>query len=147
MRRFAIVFLSLCCLVACSPDAERTAPAPAAGDNVNVVNGLMAAFNAHDADKMRDYWHPDVTWIELSGEQASKVTTSAQQLHDELVAYFDAYPTVSSSLENIIVNGNFVTAVERPVWEEAGERKSQASVVVYEIIDGRVKRFWYYPPQ
>ena len=111
------------------------------------MNGLMAAFNAHDADKMREYWAPDVTWIELAGEQASPVTTSAQQLHDELVAYFEAYPTVSSSLENITVNGNFVTAVERPVWEEAGERKSQASVVVYEIIDGKVKRFWYYPPQ
>ena len=47
----------------------------------------------------------------------------------------------------LAVNGAFVTAVERPVWEEAGERKSQASVVVYEIIDGKVKRFWYYPPQ
>ena len=147
MRRIATIILSVCFLAACSPDAERTAPLPAAGDNVNVITGLMAAFNDHDADKMRDYWHSDVTWIELSGEQASPVTTSAMQLHDELVAYFEAYPTVSSSLENITVNGNFVTAVERPVWQEAGERKSQASIVVYEIIDGKVKRFWYYPPQ
>ena len=53
----------------------------------------------------------------------------------------------SSSLENITVNGNYVTAVERPVWQEAGERMSQSSIVVYEIIDGKVKRFWYYPPQ
>ncbi len=147
MRRFAIFFVSIFILAACSPDAERNGPPPAAGDNVNVVTGLMAAFNDHDADRMRDYWHPDVTWIELSGEQASTVTTSAQQLHDELVAYFEAYPTVSSSLENITVNGNYVTAVERPVWQEAGERMSQSSIVVYEIIDGKVKRFWYYPPQ
>lgn len=146
MRSTLIAFICLL-LAACSPDAERTAPPPAAGDNVKVVNGLMAAFNAHDAGRMRAFWHPDVTWIELAGEQSSKVTTSAQQLHDELVAYFEAYPSVSSSLENISVNGNFVTAVERPVWEEAGERKSQASIVVYEIIDGKVKRFWYYPPQ
>lgn len=147
IRSLVSAVVLLVAAAACAPDAERHAPDPAAGDNVNVVNGLMAAFNAHDAGKMRDYWHPDVTWIELSGVQASPVTTSAQQLHDELVAYFEAYPTVSSSLENIAVNGAFVTAVERPVWEEAGERKSQASVVVYEIIDGKVKRFWYYPPQ
>lgn len=146
MRLFAPIVAALF-FAACSPDAERTAPPPPSGDNVAVVNGLMAAFNAHDPEKMRDYWHPDVTWIELSGAQASTVTTSAAQLHDELVAYFEAYPTVSSSLENIAVNGQFVTAVERPVWEEAGERKSQSSVVVYEIIDGKVKRFWYYPPQ
>ena len=134
-------------LIACSPDAERHAPEMASGDNVEIVNGLMAAFNAHDADKMRSYWTSDVTWIELSGQQASVVTSSAAQLHTELIAYFEAYPSVSSSLEHISVNGNFVTAVERPVWEEGGERKSQASVVVYEIIDGKVKRFWYYPPQ
>jgi hypothetical protein len=146
MRRIAIAFASLL-FAACAPDAERTAPPPAAGDNVKVVSGLMAAFNAHDAEKMREFWHPDVTWIELSGERASLVTTSAAQLYTELVAYFEAYPSVSSSLESISVNGNFVTAVERPVWEEAGERKSQASVVVYEIVDGKVKRFWYYPPQ
>ncbi len=134
-------------IAACAPDAERTAPPPAVGDNVGVITGLMAAFNAHDADKMRDYWHSDVTWIELSGQQASVVTSSAAQLHNELIAYFEAYPSVKSGLENIAVNGNFVTAIERPVWEEAGERKSQASIVVYEIIDGKVKRFWYYPPQ
>jgi hypothetical protein len=145
--RLALVSAILIFLAACAPDAERTAPPPAAGDNVKVVNGLMAAFNAHDAAKMREYWHPDVTWIELSGERASLVTISASQLYTELIAYFEAYPSVSSSLENISVNGNFVTAVERPVWEEAGERKSQASVVVYEIVDGKVKRFWYYPPQ
>ncbi len=147
MLRPALFGVAAFFLVACSPDAERTVPPPAAGDNVEVVNGLMAAFNDHDADRMREFWHPDVVWIELAGAQASAVTTSAQQLYEELVAYFEAYPSVSSSLENVSVNGNFVTAIERPVWEEGGERKSQASVVVYEIIDGKVKRFWYYPPQ
>ena len=145
-RTFGLMFL-LFAAVACAPDAERAAPAPASGDNVKIVNGLTAAFNAHDPEKMREYWASDVTWIELSGEQASVVTSSAAQLQTELVAYFEAYPSVSSSLENIAVNGNFVTAVERPVWEEAGERKSQKSIVVYEIIGGKVKRFWYFPPQ
>lgn len=146
MRLFGLAAAAVL-LAACAPDAERAAPPPAAGDNVQVVNGVMAAFNAHDADKMLDYWHPDVTWIELSGAQASTVTTSARQLHDEMIAYFEAYPSVKSSLESVSVNGAFVTAIERPVWEEGGERKTQASVVVYEIIDGRIKRFWYYPPQ
>ena len=147
MLRLFGLFACLFLFAACAPDAERAAPVPASGEKVDVVTGLMAAFNAHDADKMREFWHSDVTWIELSGQQASAVTSSAAQLHTELIAYFEAYPAVSSSLDNIAVNGNFVTAIERPVWEEAGERKSQASVVVYEIIDGKVKRFWYFPPQ
>ncbi len=142
-----LVLLLFWLSAACAPDAERAEPTEPSGDAVAAVNGLMAAFNAHDPDKMREYWREDVTWIEIAGVQASVVTSSADQLHAELVAYFEAYPSVSSSLETISVNGNYVTAIERPVWEEDGERMSQASVVVYEVIDGKVKRFWYFPSQ
>lgn len=132
---------------ACSPDAERAEPQAASGAHVDAVNSLMAAFNAHDADKMREYWTDDVTWVEVTGAGSSIVTDNAQVLHDELVAYFQAYPDVSSSLENVAVNGNYLTAIERPVWLEDGKPKSQSSIVVYEFEDGKVKRFWYYPPQ
>ena len=142
-----LVLLLFWLSAACAPDAERAEPTEPSGEAVAAVNGLMAAFNAHDPGKMREYWRDDVTWIEIAGVQASVVTSSADQLHDELVAYFEAYPSVSSSLETISVNGNYVTAIERPVWEEDGERMSQASVVVYEVIDGKVKRFWYFPAQ
>lgn len=140
-----LVMFAFC--AACAPDAERAAPEKPAGEAVETVKGLMAAFNDHDPDKMRDYWRPDVTWIEVSGNQASVVTSSADQLYDELVAYFENYPSVSSSLSGLSVNGNYVTAVETPAWEEDGERRSQSSVVVYEIIDGKVRRFYYFPPQ
>ena len=146
VRVIATLMMALTAL-ACAPDAERNAAPPAAGEGVEIVQGLMAAFNDHDADRMRDFWHSDVTWIEVSGDQSSIVTTSAAQLHSELITYFETFPSVSSSLENITVNGNYVSAVERPVWEEGGERKTQASVVVYEITNGKVKRFWYFPPQ
>jgi hypothetical protein len=147
MLRFLAVIFFFAGLAACAPDAERAGAPAAVGEAVEIVNGLMTAFNAHDPDKMREYWHSDVTWIEISGDRSSVVTTSAAQLYSELVAYFESFPSVSASLENVSVNGNYVTAIERPVWEEAGERKSQASIVVYEIIDGKVKRFWYFPPQ
>ena len=122
-------------------------PELAAGVEVQAVNDLMSAFNNHDPDGMREYWHQDVTWFEIAGNDTSAITTSADQLHGELVSYFEALPSVSSTLENISSNGRFVTAVERAVWEQDGERKSQTSNVVYEVVDGRVKRFWYFSPQ
>lgn len=134
-------------MAACAPDAERAAPVAPSGPKVDAVKGLMAAFNDHDADKMREYWRDDVTWIEITGNQSSVVTASADQLHQELVAYFENFPEVSSSLESISVNGDYLTAVERPVWVQNGEKKSQSSVVVYQFEDGKVKRFWYFPPQ
>lgn len=131
----------------CAPDAERAKPTEPSGVGAEAVTGLMSAFNNHNPDQMREYWHADVTWIEVSGDGASVITSSADQLYNELVVYFETFPSVRSSLENVSVNGDFVSAVERPVWEEDGERKSQASFVVYEIDDGKVKRFWYFPPQ
>ena len=149
MRKFRLFWLSALCFAvsACAPDAERAQAEPASGPNVAVVTQLMAAFNKQDPDAMRAFWHDDVVWIEISGDQTSVVTASAQQLYDELTVYFQSYPSVRSSLENISVNGNYLTAVERPVWEEKGERQSQASIVVYEFEDEKIKRFWYYPPQ
>ncbi len=132
---------------ACAPDAERNEPGDPSGPQVEAVKGLMAAFNKHDAAAMRRYWHDDVAWLEINGTQSSVVTDSAEQLYQELVVYFENYPEVSSSLESISVNGDYLTAIERPVWVEGGEEKSQSSIVVYEFDDGKVKRFWYYPPQ
>ncbi len=145
MRMILLVLVSM--LAACAPDAERAAPAQAVGDNVDVVNGLMAAFNDHDADTMREFWHGDVAWIEITGDQSRVVTSSASQLRNELVSYFEAFSTVSSSLAKISVNGDYVTAVETTVWDQDGARKSQSSIVAYEITGGKVKRFWYFPPQ
>ncbi len=132
---------------ACAPDAERAKPAAPVGEGAEAVIGLVEAFNDHDPDRMRGFWRDDVTWLEISGEGTSVITSSADQLYDELVLYFERFPSVRSSLENIAVNGAYVSAVERAVWEEDGERKSQSSFVVYEIADGKVKRFWYFPPQ
>ncbi len=145
MRGLVVAILLLA--AACAPDAERAEPAAAVGEQVEIINGLMAAFNDHDAAAMREYWHDDVAWIEITGDHSSVITSSANQLYNELISYFEAFPTVSSSLAKVSVNGNYVSAIETPVWEQDGERKSQSSIVVYEIIDGRVKRFWYFPPQ
>lgn len=141
--RFCFLSVFLCLAAGCGGQrALQQNEAPAAA-----VSALMTAFNAHDPDEMRAHWTNDVTWYEVSGDQMSIVTSSAEQLHGELVAYFEAYPDVSSRLESVAVNGNYVTAIERPQWKQEGVYKSQASVVVYEVIDGKVKRFWYYPPQ
>ena len=147
MRNILFGLVAAMAILGCAPDAERAAPPPPVGEGAEVVAGLMKAFNDHDPDAMRSFWHDDVTWIEVSGADSAAITSSAQQLYDELVVYFKSNPTVSSSLDGVAVNGRFVSAVERPVWEQDGERKTQASNVVYEVIDGKVKRFWYFPPQ
>lgn len=115
--------------------------------NAKVVLELMQGFNDHDTDAMKELWADDVTWFEIVDGNSRAITSSAAQLYTELVTYFEAYPDVKSELEKISVNGNFVTAIETPVWEQDGVSKSQSSVVVYEIVDQKVKRFWYFPPQ
>lgn len=136
-----------CFILIAACNVGENAPALKAGPEVDVVKALTAAFNAHDPDKMRSYWSDDVTWFDLAGDEMWVITTNADELYQELVSYFEVYPDVSSTLESIAINGNYVTAIERPVWKSKGVEQSQASIVVYEVIDGKVKRFWYYPPQ
>ena len=136
------IFFAVMCLflAACSPDAERAKAPVAAGDEVQVVNGLMAAFNDHDADKMRSYWHDDVTWVEITGNQSSVVTASAEQLYNELIAY---NPSVSSSLESITVNGKYVSAVEARTGPNG---KAKLPMLCMKSLTARSKGFWYFPP-
>ena len=48
----------------------------------------------------------------------------------------------------IKVSGRYVTVRERASWtSKSGEKRSQASLAVYEIRDGLVARVWYYPAE
>lgn len=150
--KFLAMISAMLLIVACGSGNENAAVGTAVSSdteqqNVDVVLGLMNSFNAHDPDAMKLFWADDVTWYEIADGQSSVITSSAAQLYTELVSYFEAYPDVKSKLDSISVNGNFVMGIETPVWEQEGESKSQSSIVVYELEDQKVKRFWYYPPQ
>lgn len=105
----------------------------------------VEAFNRHDVAAMIAQVEPNIRWHSLTGD--SLVTEAAGQvaLERELTSYFRSFPTVRSMLGVLSSNGPYVAGRELVQWEQNGTRKSQASLSVYEIRDGRVRRVWYYP--
>lgn len=61
--RVRVTFLLL--LAACSAPAAQK-PAPPAPDALAIVDGYMAAWNAHDAARASAYLAPDVTYFDAS---------------------------------------------------------------------------------
>ena len=143
LRLICITCLALAGAVSCAPQAPG--PAPETGP-VAVIEALTEAFNAHDPAAMRQFWHEDVQWLDPVGTDMPVLYTSAEALQTDMGRYFESLPDVSVELESISTTGNWVTAIERPSWTDGeGNRKSQAAIAVYEVIDGKVKRFWYFP--
>lgn len=62
-----------------------------------------------------------------------------------MTSYFRSLPDVRSTIEASFENGPWVTVRERVHWTGASGPRTQASIAVYEIRDGRVRRVWYFP--
>ncbi len=119
---------------------EATGPAPA-----QTVEAFVAAFNRRDMDAILELAHADIEWLSLNAAEISIESRGAAALESSLSSYFESCPSCRSTVAVAAVNGTFVSAVETAYWEASGVLRSQASLSVYEIIDGLVVRVWYFP--
>jgi hypothetical protein len=109
------------------------------------VRRYVEAFNRHDVAAMIAQAAPDVQWHSLIGDSLVTEAAGRVALERGLTSYFRSYPSVRSTLGVLSSNGPYVSGRELVQWEQNGVRKSQASLSVYEIREGRVLRVWYYP--
>lgn len=109
------------------------------------VRRYVGAFNRHDVEAMMAQVDPDIRWHSIVGDSIRTETSGRAALERELISYFRSLPTVQSTLGPLSSNGPYVAGRETVQWERSGVRKTQASLSVYEIRDGRVRRVWYYP--
>jgi len=127
---------------------DGRADADGSGSPLAAVEALMRAFNAHDVDAMLACVTDDVEWFHVQGASLAVETSGKEALRTGMTSYFEGIPSARSALEKSMISGRFVTVRERASWQDKnGEERSQASVAVYEIRDGRVARVWYYPAE
>jgi len=121
---------------------------PAAGDAPpgEVVDRFVAAFNDRDFRTLLALAHRDIEWLSVDASGVSTETRGRTALQASLSEYFDSCPSCRSDVVVGAVTGPYVAAVETAHWTSAGgDERSQSSLSVYEILDGRVRRVWYYP--
>ena len=109
------------------------------------VRQFVAAYNNKDLDGMMALADDDIVWLSVDGDNTAIMTNGADAMREEMKGYFGPDANPKSAIEILKSHGNFVTTLERAYWMQGGEEKSKASFAVYEVIEGKVRRVWYYP--
>ena len=114
---------------------------------VEVVEALFAAFNDHDAEAMSKVVSEDFELYYVTEGEAVLGTEGPEALRAEMTDYFASLPTVRSEAEFGTVSGSYVACKETVRWRQEGQDRSQFSLAVYEVRDGKIRRTWYYPAE
>jgi len=113
-----------------------------------VVRAQLAAFNAQDVEAMVRQVAQDFVWYTIKGDEMSVEVRGIEALKKGMHSYFMSLPSARSEIHTMSTNGNFVSVRERATWKsKTGEDRSQNALAVYEVVDGRIRRVWYYPVQ
>ena len=113
-----------------------------------MVRAHLAAFNAKDIDAMAKRVAEDFVWYDVNGDQTRIDTRGRDALRKGMERYFKNLPSAKSELHMLTTNGNFVSVRERATWKtKSGEDRSQNAFAIYEVVDGLIKRVWYYLTQ
>jgi len=136
-------FAMLACLV-----LGQIAIAGGEGSALKVARQLLDAFNRHDpvamaalvADDFELYYVDDAGRAELGAK-------GPDDLRTQMTGYFAAHPAVRSEIEGSIDGPRFASFRERAISVGDGVERSASSLAVYEVVDGKVLRVWYYPAE
>ena len=100
-----------------------------------------------DPARMAELVSPEFVLFYMDREKAHVGARGAQELREQMHAYFGQFPDVRSELSGLSVTGAFVTCAERAHWTAGGRMRTQSSAAVFEVRDGRIHRTWYFPAQ
>jgi hypothetical protein len=141
MGRLGWLALSLICSCASAQRVGEREELPAP------LSRWVDAFNRHDIEAMLSEVTPDFEWFMVDGATLSLETSGAAALRESMRSYFEKFPTARSTIEASMTSGSFVSLRERASWQSKGEARSQASVAVYELNGGKLRRAWYFPAE
>ncbi|MDN7129665.1 nuclear transport factor 2 family protein [Pseudidiomarina sp. 1APR75-15] len=127
---------------------------PAQADSLAVeragqVHSFMAAFNAHDSERMAEHVTDNVEWLSVNGTKIVVETRGKANLISAMDAYFKSCSSCQSELLEVMVSGSRVSTVERATWqsetEQAVQNREQRSIAVYEFAGDLIQRVYYFP--
>lgn len=112
------------------------------------VRAFTDAFNAKDLEAMAKRAAEDVTEFQADRDPPRADLKGRAALRSRLEAAFKRTPSLRKELHMIATNGDFVSVRERSTWKmETGEDRRQNAMVMYEVVDGAIRRIWTFPAQ
>jgi hypothetical protein len=138
MRRIHIAACLL--LSACSVSVERTpAPGPVTAEE-RVVQAQVDAFNRRDIDAFMATYAPDAIHWEYPADTVWANAARIRAHYTELFSDPDA-GRLHVDVRERIVKGRFV--IDHDFYRGLPGEDTHVSVVIYEVVDGRIKNVWF----
>ena len=116
-----------------------------AADGTETVRLFVKAFNHQDISGMLDLVAPDMRWMSISGQKITIETATQTELGNAMSGYFKSASGITSEIRFLSESGNFVYALEEAFWSVDDVEKSQCSMAVYELAEGKIQHVWYFP--
>lgn len=126
---------------------QQEAPSDAPADQFAVIDAQLAAFNAHDVNAMVANLAEDFAWFAVDPDMTRVQLRGRDEFRRSMEPYFASVPGARAEIEERLSLGRFAAVRERAYWMRGGVEVSQASLAVYEIRDGLIRRVWYYPAE
>ncbi|MDX1618764.1 MAG: nuclear transport factor 2 family protein [Balneolaceae bacterium] len=141
----SLLFCLLLMIVTFIPESPAHAQngTPEADSVKQVVLQNLEAYNRHDVAAMLGHIAEPFLWYSILSDTMVVEEYSQARFRSEMEAYFSDYPDVKSELIGLQVFGRYVYFEERATWGDDGEH-SQSSLGIYEVVDGKIRRVWYY---
>ncbi|MGH1366822.1 MAG: nuclear transport factor 2 family protein [Calditrichia bacterium] len=142
---FLFVFLFISCSEQKSSQSDVAIQNPSILPEVQLVKGLVNAFNNHDPAAMGKFLAEDIVWYGMYADTFAVEAEGREALVHSMTGYFKSLPSARSKIESITPAGSYIAVRERAYWQGKSGEKSQASLAVYEIKASEVNRVWYFP--
>ncbi len=127
------------------PAIPVSAESPARSE-LQIAVSYVEAYNARDLPAMLALMHDDIEWLSIEGSEVAAFASGKADLAAQMEAYLKSPGATFSTVEGSVGDGRFVAVREVAHWQDAdGNARSQSALAVYEIVDGLIRRVWYYP--
>ncbi len=119
-------------------------PVPA---ELQVVQRLTDAFNAHDVNGIVALSGENVEWLDVRGRKLSVNASGRGAVTRQMTRFFAAHTSARCVIEDSVVAGSSVAVRRHIFWQEGSNMMSESSLVVYQIKNGLVRRAWFHPAE
>jgi hypothetical protein len=115
-------------------------------DFAKLVQRQRDAFTRKDVAALTADLADDYAWFRILDDgQAQKSASGKAEVEQRMTAFFASVPYTGSRVDRTMTVGNYIVAEEKDSFDTPQGPRSQTTLGVYEIKDGKVRRAWAFP--
>ena len=114
-------------------------------DYARLLMDQAGAFSAKDADALGEVIAPDFASFLIKDGAPQQRTANRDETIARMRQMFAAVPLMGSRLQQVMVVGDHVVAVEKDTYSSGGGEKTTTTLGVYHMKDGKIWRAYSFP--